>query len=286
MSWTPRTSSYRANGLRFHVLEDGPPEGPAVILLHGFPECARAWHRQAPALAAAGFRVVAPDQRGYGWSDKPHGSRAYALDVLARDVVALADACGIDRFRLAGHDWGGVVAWWTAARHDDRVQRLAVINAPHPAAYRRRLLRSPVQAARSWYIAAFQCPVVPERLLARRQMKAAVEALTGSSRPGTFTEEELAGYREAWSQPGAWTGMVNWYRAALRHAPAGGPLRIRVPTLVLWGDRDRFLVPALADDSLRLCDDGRLVRLPDASHWVQHEEAAAVNDALLGFFGG
>jgi pimeloyl-ACP methyl ester carboxylesterase len=274
------------NGIRLHVLEDGPPDGPLAILLHGFPEWSGAWHSHAAALAAAGFRVMAPDQRGYARSDKPLGTRAYTLDLLVSDVVALADARGARTFCLAGHDWGGVVAWRVALLHASRVSRLAILNAPHPLAFARRVRRSPRQLARSWYMLAFQLPLLPERLMVRHQMRAAVEALVTSSRPGTFSAANLENYREAWSPPGAWTGMINWYRAALRHpARLSPPTRVRVPTLVVWGDLDRFLVPELAADSLELCDDGRLVRFPEATHWVQHEEAARVAAELIRFFG-
>jgi pimeloyl-ACP methyl ester carboxylesterase len=285
VDWAARDAWFDVNGVRLYALESGPSGGPLAILLHGFPESSGAWHAQAPALAAAGFHVVAPDQRGYARSSKPRGARAYVLDTLAADVVALADACGARTFSLAGHDWGGVVAWWVGLHHPERVERLAVLNAPHPVAFAQHIRRSPTQLARSWYMFAFQLPGLPERLLASDDARPAFRALVDSSRPGTFDEDDAVRYREAWSQPGAWTGMVNWYRAAFRHpSRLRVPPRLRVPTLILWGDRDRFLGPGLADDSVGFCDDGRLVRFPQATHWIQHEEAARVSQELVGFF--
>jgi pimeloyl-ACP methyl ester carboxylesterase len=281
--WAPRERSFEVNGVRVHALEDGPRDGPLVVLLHGFPEWSGAWHAQAPALASAGYHVVAPDQRGYGRSDKPRGTRAYTRDALADDVVGIGDACGADTLSLVGHDWGGAVAWWTALRHAERVRRLAVLNAPHPSAFDRVIRRNPRQLARSWYMFAFQLPVLPEWWLARGGMRAAFDALARSSRPGTFGHADQAGYREAWSQPGAWTGMIAWYRAAFRHPASPVSARVRMPTLVLWGDADAFLLPELASLSLRFCDRGRLVRLAGATHWLQHEEPARVNEELLQF---
>jgi pimeloyl-ACP methyl ester carboxylesterase len=282
--WTPRERHFEVNGVRLHALEDGPVDGPLVTLLHGFPEWSGAWHAQAPALAAAGFHVIAPDQRGYAQSDKPRGTRAYTRDALADDVLGIADACGARTVNVVGHDWGGGVAWWTALRHPERVARLAILNAPHPSAFDRVIRRNPRQLARSWYMFAFQLPVLPERLLSRRGMRPAFDALARSSRPGTFSAADEIRYRDAWAQPGAWTGMINWYRAALRHPAAPVSPHVRMPTLVLWGDEDAFLLPELAPLSVAFCDHGRLVRFPDATHWLQHEEPARVNEELVRFF--
>jgi len=281
-----RSRSFELPGIRLHALEDGRADSRLLILLHGFPEFSGAWRRLIPPLVRAGLHVVAPDQRGYAQSDKPQALDAYAIDVLGADVLRLADACGAARFCLAGHDWGGVVAWWVALHHPERLDRLAILNAPHPAAFERVVRRDPRQLARSWYVAAFQLPRLPEWLMSRRGMAAAVRALVDSSRPGTFSVEDLARYRQAWSYPGAWTGMINWYRAGVRRpSSVRVPPRVVVPTLILWGDRDRALLPRLAEESLRFCDHGHLVRFPDATHWLHHEEAAGVADALVGFFG-
>jgi epoxide hydrolase 4 len=273
------------DGTRLHVVEAGPEDGPLVVLLHGFPEFWYGWRHQIGPLAAAGWRVAVPDQRGYNLSDKPRGIRAYTLDRLAGDVLAVADAAGRDRFSLVGHDWGGVVAWWLASRHPGRLDRLAILNAPHPATLSGHMRRHPTQALRSWYVAFFQLPGLPERVLSAGGFRFARRALERTSRPGTFGEEDLARYREAWGRPGALTAMLDWYRA-LRCPQSAAGMRVRVPTLVLWGRRDAFLDEGLAERALSLCDDGRLQAWDDAGHWIQHEQAGRVNAALTAFLSG
>jgi pimeloyl-ACP methyl ester carboxylesterase len=271
----------RTNGISLHVVEAGPRGGPLVVLLHGFPEFWYGWRHQVPALAKAGFRVLAPDQRGYGSSDKPPGVAAYGLDLLARDVLGLLDEAGRERAFVAGHDWGGEVAWWLALVHPERVERLAILNAPHPAVMRRHLLTSPRQLLRSWYMLAFQAPGLAERALARDGHAPLARAVRGGRR-GTCTARDLARYRAAWAEPGALTAMLSWYRAAFRRAWRPLPaLRVRVETLVLWGARDRFLGRELAAPSVGLCDSARLVVYEHATHWVQHDEADAVNAQLV-----
>lgn len=280
----PELRKVAANGLDFHVALAGPADGPPVVLLHGFPEFWYGWRRQIGPLAAAGLRVVVPDQRGYNLTGKPAGVAAYALDRLADDVLAVAEALGHRRFALVGHDWGGVVAWHLAARQPDRIARLAVLNAPHPAVMGRYARAHPGQLLRSWYVAWFQVPALPERLMAARDHAALADALTGSSRPGTFAPDDLARYREAWRRPGALTAMVNWYRALRLAAPT--PERVAVPVRVIWGDRDRFLEAGLVEASLAGCDRGEAFHLPEASHWVQHEEPERVNRLLVEFLLG
>jgi epoxide hydrolase 4 len=274
-----------AGRLRLHCVEAGPPHGPLTLLLHGFPECWWGWRRQIAPLARAGLRVVVADQRGYGTSDKPPGVNAYQLDLLAADVTALAETLGARRFRLVGHDWGGVVAWWTAARFADRVERLAILNAPHPAVFGPYVLRSPTQALRSTYIGFFQLPWLPEAMLGARNFGVLAAMLTRTSRRlGAFRAGDLVIYRQAWAQPGALTAMLNWYRAVPRRWQS--PERVRMPALVLWGSRDPALERGLAEASLSLCDAGRIRWFETASHWLQHEEATAVNVALADFLRG
>lgn len=270
--------------LRLHAVTAGPEVGPLVVLLHGFPELWYGWRHQIPALAAAGFRVLAPDQRGYNLSDKPRPLSAYCLDRLAEDAVALLDACGRERAFVAGHDWGAAVAWWTAVRFPERVERLAILNVPHPLVMRRHLRSNPAQRRKSWYIFFFQLPWLPELALRRKYFRMAVKGLR-TARPGTFSDADLAVYRAAWSRPGALRAMVNWYRAALRRPPARVPSpRVKPPALVLWGERDRFLGREMIEPSLALCDEARLERIPEATHWLQHEEPAAVNRLLIEHF--
>jgi pimeloyl-ACP methyl ester carboxylesterase len=283
----PAVSFISTNGLALEVARAGPEDGPAVVLLHGFPETWWCWRHQIGPLAEAGYHVLAPNQRGYGRSDKPDRIADYALDRLADDVAGLIAAAGRERAALIGHDWGGLVAWWMTLRHPDRVDRLIILNAAHSVAYLREVRRRPNQMFRSWYVGAFQIPRLPEILLRRRQFRPLARVLRQTSRPGTFTDDDLDRYRAAWSEPGALRAMIHWYRAAVRARP---PLpddpRIRVPTLIIWGVRDRFLDRALADASLALCERGRLDMLEGATHWVQHEEPAEVNRRLLEFLGG
>lgn len=278
----PEPERIRANGLEFSCVVCGPEDGSPVVLLHGFPEIAFGWRHQIPALTAAGFRVIVPDQRGYGRSSKPDGVSAYALDLLAEDVVAIAASLGHERFAVVGHDWGGVVAWHLAGRHGAHVQRLAILNAPNLDVLPDYTLRHPLQLVRSSYVAAFRVPFVPEVALGAADHALLRATLTSSSRPGTFTSADLDVYRKAWSQPGALTAMLNWYRASARGAPRGS-VRIARPVLVIWGDRDVALAPSLAEASAELCDDVEVVHIETASHWVQHEEAARVNELLVAF---
>ncbi|HEX8201190.1 MAG TPA: alpha/beta hydrolase, partial [Isosphaeraceae bacterium] len=267
MAEEPHFVFLETNGIRLHVACAGPEDGPLVILLHGFPEFWYGWRHQIGPLAAAGYRVLAPDQRGYNRSDKPKGVASYALDRLAGDVVGLIDGAGRSRATVVGHDWGGAVAWWLALRHPGRLERLVVLNAPHPDAYRRGLMRYPVQWLRSWYILAFQLPGLPEFGLRRRNWRALERSMRTTSRPGAFDAADFAHYRRAWSEPGAITGMVHWYRAMVRARPAlPRDTRIRVPTLVIWGARDPFLDRRLARPSVEPCDDGRLELIEKATH--------------------
>lgn len=268
--------------LRLHVAEAGPPDGRPLILLHGFPESAAGWHRQINALAEAGYRVVVPDQRGYGASDRPAEIADYHLDKLAGDVVALADACGFHRFALAGHDWGGLVAWWTASFHPERITRLAILNAPHPGIVRDYIRHHPGQWVRSLYVGFFQLPRLPERWLLADGARVLRRALVTSSRTGTFSQAELDGYVREWLRPGAMTAMLNWYRALAR-LPRRDPPRVQMPTLILWGRRDHALQPGLAEASLQLCDQGRIRWFHETTHWIQHENAPQVNAALAEF---
>ena len=271
------------NGLTLHVVQCGPAGGPLVVLLHGFPEFWGAWREQIQALAEAGYRVWAPDQRGYNLSDKPRQVRDYTLDKLAADIVGLLDAAGRETAAIVGHDWGAAVAWHLAARHPGRVSRTAVLNVPHPAVFGQALRHSWRQRHKSWYVFFFQLPFLPEAFLRFRNFGVGRQILRRSSRPGTFSAADLAGYAAAWAQPGALRGMVNWYRAAARHirhlADTG---RVSGPLLIIWGKKDAFLEADLARQSLAYCDAGQLTYL-DATHWVQHEEPEKVTQLLLKF---
>ncbi|MBB6098799.1 pimeloyl-ACP methyl ester carboxylesterase [Deinobacterium chartae] len=267
------------NGVRLYCLEAGREQDPPVLLLHGFPEDGRAWKHQVAPLVRAGLRVVVPDLRGYHRSEKPPGVAAYRLEELTADVAALIQALG-GRADVVGHDWGGIVAWNLAVRWPERVRRLVILNAPHPAAVR-RALRMPAQWCRSWYVLFFQLPVLPEILLRRAGPRA-----FASARPGAYGLEDLQGYQRAWQQPGTATAMIHYYRALLRYGAA--PTKTAVvlaPTLLVWGQRDMALVPQLADHLEAWVPDLRVVRLPRASHWVMRDEPLVVTQLLLEHLG-
>ncbi|HEY7293909.1 MAG TPA: alpha/beta hydrolase, partial [Dehalococcoidia bacterium] len=257
--------AYTHSGPRLHYVMAG--SGRPVLLLHGFPEFWFGWRHQIEPLAAAGYRVIAPDQRGYDLSDKPASVRAYRIDDLAADVLRLADEVAPgEKVSLVGHDWGAGVAWWLAIHAPERLERLAILNAPHPAVFMRALKTNPRQWLRSWYILFLQVPGLPEWLLSRGDYRGMARSLQASSRPGTFTAAELARYREAWGQPGALTASINWYRAAMRYrVHLRRSPRVVVPTLILWGVRDVALGRELVEPSRALCDDGRLVCFEQAT---------------------
>lgn len=261
----------------------GDDDGPLVVLLHGFPELGYGWQRQIPALAEAGFLVAAPDQRGYGDSDKPKGARAYTRDHLVGDVVGLVRALGRERCFLVGHDWGGAVSWLVAQRHPELVEKLCVLNCPHPDVLARALYKDRRQLKKSWYVFLFQLPFV-EKLAARGDYGQAVRFFKSSAKRGTFSDEDLRVYREAWAKPGAMTAMLNWYRAAARYDAVKPDRRPITPeSLLLWGKRDIALGPWLVEPTLARCTNARVLWHEDAGHFVQHEEPAWVNEQLLAF---
>ena len=278
--------SFKNGDVILQAVATGPQDGPVVVLLHGFPESWYGWRRQIEPLAAAGFRVIVPDQRGYNLSSKPAGVAAYALAELVSDVIAIADQLGKEKIFVAGHDWGAAVAWSAALLHQQRIAKLAVLNVPHPSVMRKFLSTSPRQFLRSWYMFFFQLPWLPEVLFSAFDFTIGERALLRSSRPGTFSAEDLAQYRAAWSPPGALTGMINWYRALFRTRVKFSDKIVRVPTRILWGERDAFLLAEMAHESLRYCTNAELFTFASATHWLQHEEPARVSELLIDFFRG
>jgi pimeloyl-ACP methyl ester carboxylesterase len=275
---------FQNGGVTLHAVVSGPRVGRVVVLLHGFPEFWYAWRKQIEPLAKAGFRVIVPDQRGYNLSDKPRWVARYAINELVSDIVAIADQLGQEKIFLAGHDWGAAVAWSAALLHPQRVKKLVIVNLPHPSVMRRFLKTRLRQMRRSWYILFFQIPWLPERIFSALDFSLGTRALLASSRPGTFAPEDLAQYRAAWSQPGAVMGMINWYRAAARYRTPFEDRTVRVPTRILWGEGDKFLMPEMAGESLRYCPEGELFLFPHATHWLQHEEPEKVFQLLVEFF--
>ncbi|MBX3414353.1 MAG: alpha/beta hydrolase [Pirellulales bacterium] len=276
--------SIETNGVRLHTILAGPEEGPLVVLLHGFPEFWYGWRRQIDVLASAGYRVAVPDQRGYNTSDKPPGVAAYGIDLLAADAVGIFDALGRERGTLVGHDWGAAVTWWAALRYPEHIERIVILNVPHPIVMRAQMKKNVRQLLRSWYMFFFQLPKLPEVMFRIGKFSRSAAALQKTSRPDTFSDEDLAKYRAVWAEPGVVTGMINWYRALMRVQPARlASVRVKIPTLMIWGTQDRFLGRELAQPSIDLCDQGRLEFIEEATHWVQHEEPERVNRLLLDF---
>jgi pimeloyl-ACP methyl ester carboxylesterase len=266
-----------------HYVEAG--DGPLIVLLHGFPEFWFGWRLQIAPLAATGFRVVAPDLRGYNLSSRPDGVEAYTADRLAADIVGLVRERGAESALLVGHDWGGTVAWTMAMNHPEVVDRLAILNAAHP----RRLqqgLHNPNQLRKSWYFFFFAVPGLPEEVVHARNWHFFRHFLQDARPP--YTDEEIERYVEAWSQPGAAAGMINYYRASVRQSQKEAAAKLRpisAPTLVIWGQDDAYLGPDLAEpdrDDVPNLD--RVERLAGASHWVHHDEAEHVNQLLIDFF--
>ena len=272
------------NGIRLHAVAEGPEEGPLVLLLHGFPEFWYGWIHQIGPLADKGCRVVAPDLRGYNLSDKPEGVDQYTLDLLRDDVAGVISHFGREHAIVVGHDWGGAVAWHLAATKPELVELLIAVNIPHPKAMPRVLAKNPLQWVKSSYMAFFQIPELPEKAMAADYFKTMVGSLVSTSRPDTFSEEELEVYKEAWAQPGALTAMLNWYRAlrqgSIQQTPDGN---ITVPVRMIWGVGDQFLSPMLAKESMNFCEDGELVFVGEATHWVHHEQAYILNMLITRF---
>lgn len=279
-----RNAFIDAGGRRFEVHTCGDDQSPRLaLLLHGFPEHAISWRHQLPMLANLGYRVWAPNQRGYGRSHRPSEIADYSLDKLVDDVGALIDASGASEVTLFGHDWGGGVAWAAALTHvRPQIKRLVVMNLPHPRRFAESLKSNWRQRLRSWYVLFFQIPRLPEWLLGRNDAALVVRAFTeGSRRPERFPEDVLEIYRENALQPGALTAMINWYRAAVR-----GSVELRerflgegmldIPTLMVWGENDMALGKELTYGTEELVSDFTIRYLP-TSHWVNQEAPEEVN---------
>lgn len=279
-----RSEHRLVNGVRLHCTIAG--EGPLVVLLHGFPEYSYSWRHQIPALAEH-FTVVAPDLRGYNLSDKPPRVSDYALPTLINDVVELIHSFGQQRAVVVGHDWGGMVAWYLALSRPDMVEKLAVLNIPHPRIFMQHLLINPKQRARSSYIFFFQLPALPEASLRRDNFRAIEGVFRGMAvHKENFSDEVIDHYKQALAQPGALTAALNYYRALGRRAGSElvklDPVA-RMPVLAIWGEQDRALGSEMVDDLPRYVPDLTLHKIPDASHWVQQDRPDLVNRYLLDF---
>ncbi|HEX8256615.1 MAG TPA: alpha/beta hydrolase [Allosphingosinicella sp.] len=281
-------------GVTLKVRFGGPEDAEPLIFLHGFPESHRTWRHQLANLAAD-YRVVAPDQRGFGGSDKPDGVEAYKTDRIVEDLIALADALGIGGFTLVGHDWGGAAAWLAALRHPDRVKRLVIVNAPHPLIFQKSMFDDEAQRAASQYIRAFRNPGIEAAIKAMGLDAFLEKSFGGHVDLRLISEAERQAYLDDWSQPGALTAMLNWYRASNIDVPemdekGHKPLwthapfpKLKMPVLVVWGMKDKALLPIQLDGLDDLVEDLRIVRELQAGHFIPWEKPEAVTSAVREF---
>jgi pimeloyl-ACP methyl ester carboxylesterase len=286
----------KVNGLRLHFVSQG--KGPLILFLHGFPEFWYEWKDQLPEFARD-HRAVALDMRGYNLSEKPAGVDAYQMKNLIEDVRALAEHLGYKKLVLVGHDWGGGVAWSFAIAHPEYLSKLVIVNCPHPAILARELVNNPEQQKASQYMLFFRSEQA-EKVLSANNYAGLVGAVLGDGlKTGVFTEADKHAYIEAWSQPGALTGGLNYYRAANLGPPAppkegeastatsafwpGANQTVKVPTLVIWGEKDTALLTGNLDGMDKFVPDLTVKRIPDGSHWVIHEKPALVNGYIREF---
>lgn len=273
MAEAARIRSFERAGLTFDVVDDGPLDGPPVVLLHGFPQRATSWAKVTPLLVEAGFRTYAPDQRGYSPGARPRGRRAYAAPELVDDVVALIDRIDAP-VHLVGHDWGATVAWGVAARHADRLASLTAVSVGHSEAFK-RALRTSDQALRSWYMVLFQLPFVPERLLSGKWF--AQKFLGGSG----MTDEMIARYRVEIVDAGALTGGLNWYRA-IPFAISDEVPDVTLPTTFVWSNGDAALGRKMAELTAdHVGGPYEFIELAGASHWIPEERPAELAEAII-----
>ncbi len=282
-----------STGVELDVWTTGNPANPPILFLHGFPESHRTWRHQMAGLADHYF-CIAPDQRGYARSDKPADVDAYRVPILVADVLAVADALGVGPFTLVGHDWGGAVAWATALKHPDRVARLIQCNAAHPYVFQHTLVFDPAQRAASQYITEFRDRDV-EGEVAEKGVEWFFEDRFAKISGGAISADDKAAYIDEWSQPGALTGMLNWYRASPMQVPApdapavSTPFldaafpKLTMPVLVIWGMQDEALLPCQLDGLDTHIADLTIIRVADAGHFIPWEQPEAVTKAMRGW---
>jgi pimeloyl-ACP methyl ester carboxylesterase len=280
------------NGITLHYAACG--EGPLILFIHGFPEF---WYEWKEQLAEFGrdHLAVAPDMRGYNLSSRPAEVSAYKPKHLVEDLRLLLDHLNTDRCVMVAHDWGGAIAWNFAVQHPNRLERLVIVNAPHPVTFSRELRNDPQQQRASAYMNLFRSDKA-ERVLSEdnhaRLTRMTLDAWAANG--GAASRQDRQAYLEAWSRPGALTGALNYYRASPLHPPeaAGAPLppkldpagfHVRVPTLVIWGERDEALLTGNLDGLEDMVDDLRVERIADGSHWIVHEQPGRVNSLIRSF---
>ena len=272
------------NGVRLHYVFQG--EGPLMLMLHGFPEFWYSWRHQIVAFSH-NYRVVAPDLRGYNYSDKPQSIESYSISELIKDIAGMITELGYEKCILVGHDWGGALAWYFANEYPEMISQLIVLNFPHPAKFQQGL-RTPQQLKKSWYIFFFQLPYLPELLFQLNDYQAIASVFTKSTiEQSAFTSEDIEAYKKAASQPGALTAAINYYRCSFQQLfkEVKSWNKLDIPTLIIWGENDIYLGKELTYGTTDYVNDLTIKYIPNCSHWVQQEKPQLVNQYMADFLG-
>ena len=269
------------NGINLHYVTEG--EGSLMLMLHGFPEFWYSWRHQIPEFAKD-YKVVALDLRGYNDSDKPEQTSAYTMSELLKDVEGVIKGLGYESCVLVGHDWGGAIAWNFASAYPDMVEKLIVLNIPHPAKFAEGL-KTPEQLLKSWYIFFFQLPGLPEFFFQLNNYEAIASALRDSAvDKSAFTDADLEAYKDAFAKRGALTSAINYYRNVFQKIfEKTNWEKLQVPTLTIWGENDNFLGKELTYETQKYVEDFQIWYIPNCGHWVQQEKPDLVNQYMREF---
>ena len=270
---------------KMHYKETGDTAHDTLLFLHGFPEFWYSWRKQIDYFSTK-YHVVVPDLRGYNQSLKPKQVKDYKVQSIANDVLELIQTIGKDKVVIIGHDWGAAIAWHLLLLHKDRFAKGIILNVPHPLVFRKNFFTNLRQIVRSWYILFFQIPFLPAWLLSRNNFKNAAKALTDTSLEGSFSEDDLEQYKQAWGNEHAIRYMIMWYKATLRYplqANAYKDKKVNVPLKIIWGKKDKALVATMAKESLHYCEQGDLTYIDEATHWVHQDRPDKVNQLIEAF---
>ncbi len=277
---------YTINGVTLHVKEGGDVGAPAILFLHGFPSFWYSWQQQIDYFLSLDYRVIVPDQRGYNESSKPTKMSDYRLTLLIEDIVQLLQAMGVNKVFVVAHDWGGIIAWALLKTQPQLIHKAVIINAPYLPSYSKPSWR---QLRKSWYVYFFQLPRLPEWMVRRNGFSLLVNMMRRTSLPGTFSERDMALYKEAWNKKESLTAMINWYRALAKYSMDakeifGRRTPVPVPIKVLWGIKDAFLEKESGTCPSKHCPDFTLKEYPNATHWLPTEKSETINNEIHWFF--
>lgn len=272
-----------ANGLHFHYVEAGETNKELVVLLHGFPDHWYSWRKQIPFLAEK-YHVVAIDMRGYNLSDKPKDVKDYRVELIVNDIKEIIKNLGYEKADIVGHDWGGAIAWSFASMYPEHLNKLVILNSPHPVGMV-KAMKTSLQLLHSWYILFFQLPAIPELSLSLNDYKVAADNLrkTSANPDEAFNEEDIKRYINSIKVPGALSSMINYYRALLRFGIGVRIRKIENPTLIIWGEKDVFLLKDVNQNIEKYVENVEIEYIPEASHWVHRDTPDKVNKILDGF---